>query len=567
MEMGKIGEDKMAMNENAKEFLLEALDAICEDEEKNIVEGDASIKDVLVSTLDANTKNVLDAASETPIKRKRYRFSRNGLEECEAKDPTKCRVHGFAARAMEKAQLEREDKLNRINPSPDALRRKYVEYSSKLKGAKDAINPPYSHADVDSIEDDIKGLCQEAGIKNYKDRSKYQEYRQRRTEYRQLEEVAKKEINEAERRLNSDKFDSLDDFIERLRGRGKQIDDAYDEVLGALHSLYDEICDEIDAAEKGLKVGGLREVEKEQFGMLKGETGKLYQARMRGLGRGKEIPETIKRVDTMVEQAERRWQRVAALSPQEFETVKANWRKTVFNLLGRTALATNSFPEGLNGILEGHLKSQHELAEKGKLFDNPHPESGVWGIIGGNENMPRYRFTRKVFGTKPGMSEEQYEKYGCLHTRMPVKDDNYTGGQYGRNVIRWKPGTVCATMFCGDSICLSGDGINYCTCSPISNPSPASFNPKNRQAIEELKKGPLNFGLKSLCRLFGTPYIEIQLHGANRPTAEEIESISFNSKADMAMLSPMAVAKIRELNIPTYIQDRETHLGKGMSRE
>ena len=555
----------MAINNDAKEALSFALDSICQSEAGEKSAFDERAKNLLAYSLDPDGVDVFDAMVGNFDKKPKKTGKKGtmvGSEMCLAEDPLKCRNHGLAARAFKQVEIEREDKLNRINPDPKAEKRRYMSLLSKLKSAKAAIAPPDNPADTDSIMDDIESLCKEANIKDYKKRPKFEEYQQCWADYRNLVDAAEKESEDADRRLDKGEYDGLEDSISLLKGRGKQIDEAYEKIIDTLQSLYDDLCSEVERSEKGLGIGGLRETEKEQFAPLWGEDGATYQARMKKVGRGREIPETIKRIDEMVAQAEKRWLRVAAIPPKEFETVKENWRKTVHNLMQHTSLATNSYPEGINGVLVEHLKSQHELTPKGKAFENPHPESGIWRIIGGEEESPRYRFTRNVFGTTKGMGEEHYEKYGCLHSKAPTSIDNATGRQYGRNVIRWKPESVCATMFCGDSVCLSRDGLNYCTCSLVSDPSPVSFNPENRHIIDALKKGPMNPGLQAMCGMFGTPYIEIQLHGANRPNAEDIESISFNSLDDVAMLSPDAIARIHDLDIPTYIRENEVRINE-----
>ena len=135
----------------------------------------------------------------------------------------------------------------------------------------------------------------------------------------------------------------------------------------------------------------------------------------------------------------------------------------------------------------------------------------------------------------------------------PSNSDNLTGGQYGRNVIRWKPHKTVATMTFTDSLCLARDGLNYVTPCLVTNPSPCCFNPENSAVIDILQTRPMNAGLGELCHLMGTEYCELQLHGEDQYDVEAIDSISFGSENDVNNLSQDARARILEHRIPTFI--------------
>ena len=201
----------------------------------------------------------------------------------------------------------------------------------------------------------------------------------------------------------------------------------------------------------------------------------------------------------------------------------------------------------INGILESYYKSAHELAEvRAKAT-----------MRGGNEESLRHRMTRKAFGTQKGMAAEEYEKYGCLHHIVPNREDSKIGGAYGKNVIRWKKYETVATMCCSDSLCLAYSHNDYVTPCLVSNPSPACFNPENRDFIDELKKRPLNIGIGLLCGKTGTPYIELQFHGAKKYGPESISSITLETGDDVRCLSNKAVEAITEYKIPVYIGDKQ----------
>lgn len=144
----------------------------------------------------------------------------------------------------------------------------------------------------------------------------------------------------------------------------------------------------------------------------------------------------------------------------------------------------------------------------------------------------------------------------------PDKEDNLTGCQYGRNVIRWKPYKTVATMTFTDSLCLARDELNYVNPCLVSDPSPCCFNPENQDMVDTFKRKAVNIGLDSICDWAGTPYVELQFHGEDQYDASAIESISFGSMNDFRNLSAKAIQKIRENNIELYVGDKPMKLDK-----
>ena len=179
--------------------------------------------------------------------------------------------------------------------------------------------------------------------------------------------------------------------------------------------------------------------------------------------------------------------------------------------------------------------------------------------------------SRQCFGVPRGIAADQYEKYGCLHTLNPQKKDNLTGKQYGRCVIRWKPQIAVTTMLCSDSLCLAHGRNDYVNPCLVTDPSPCCFNPENKDFIDKLKKGDMNIGLDLMCHSLGTPYIELQYHGAKQYDASGIDSISFGSKDDVLNLSEKARKAIKEHDIPCYSEDKPIKVdkmqGKGQGKE
>ena len=499
---------------------------------------------------------------DEPPKRRRGRPRKDEKRE----DDERRTPFGFGRRAKRELNEEQAQKGRRLNPKAEVKEKRLEELNDRLSRlmSEGLDDYPMVRAEEDELATDLRVLAAELGdAVTIKGLPETKAYEKAFSDYRALCKDTDAKIKAVKGLLKMSKeadFADAEEIIEELGGRQEEIEAAYKKIYDTHDNLSSVLCERIEGSMYGEKADkGGSEDDRRQFAPLHGEDGKAYMKRMKENGREKEIPATIRNIDRQVERAERRWQRIAALSPDEMETVKRNWKKTIDNLMLRSSLATNIGPMGLEGVLTGHLKSQHDLTKKGKRFEGEN-EGAAFGIIGGREDGPRYRFTRNQFGTEKGLSEDEYEKYGCMHSKTPVKDDNFTGGQYGRNVIRWKPESVVATFFCGDSLCLQRDDLNYCNCSLLSNPSPASFNPANSALIDELRKGPMAVGLEGLNHYNNSPYIELQFHGKDNMGANAIESISFGNEDDARNLSPAAIAAIHDNGILVYLRDKEVDI-------
>lgn len=524
--------------------------------------GGKGAKEAIVESLDFDPFDDVEYADDPP-KRQRGRPRKDEQEKAEEKGR-----YGFGRRAKRELDAEQTRKVRMLEPKAETKEKRLEELTDRLSDLRsDGLDDyPMVKAEEDELATDLRVLAAELGdAVTIKSLPETKEYEKAFSDYRVLCKDTDAKIRTVKKLLGMSKesdFVDAEEILDELDHRQEEIESAYKRIYSTHDALSKALCERIEGSLYGEKADkGTDEGERQQFGTLHGEDGKAYMKRMKSNGREKEIPATIRNIDRQVERAERRWQRIAALSPDEMETVKRNWKKTIDNLMLRSALATNIGPMGLEGVLTGHLKSQHELTKKGKRFEGEN-EGAAFSIIGGMEDGPRYRFTRNQFGTDKGMDEGEYEKYGCLHSKTPVKDDNLTGGQYGSNVIRWKPESVVATFFCGDSLCLQRDSLNYCNCSLLSNPSPASFNPENTDLIDELKKGALAVGLEGLNHYNNAPYIELQFHGRDNMGADAVESISFGNENDARNLSPTAIAAIRENGIVVYLRNKEVEISE-----
>ena len=545
-----------------RETLIEEL------ERKERAKENEEIRDLLVMSLAPEEVDVFDARPRqdeiTSGVETTARKGRREEDECKAKDPKKCWKHGFAADILKEDRKSKDRKKDRLNPQPTEALQELQDLGVEVREVGWNIkDPPDNKADTEAMLTDIDSLRKEAGIKKINDSFEpYRQYRKAWEDYLAIKKESEKLLKVAQGWIDKKDARRAKEALASLKERPTEIENGYQKVVEAYEATCDALCEIIDRKSSTDGVGNplISEVAKQGFGLLDGESSEDYQKRMKKVGRGKEIPETIKKIDGIVKETERRWRSVAGISEDEFNIVKKNWQQSIHNLMKRCSLASNLKIAGLNGVLEGHLKSQHDLAKKGKKY-----EDGILahkGLIGGDETCSRYRFSRRCFGVEKGLAEGKYEKYGCLHTISPSKEDARTGGQYGSIVVRWKPENTVATMTCTDSLCLAREDVTYCNPCLVSNPSPCCFNPANQDAIETLKKGPMNIGLDSMCNMFGTPYIELQLHGEQNYNAEAISSIAFSSEDDIRNLSRDAREQIEKNRIPIYIGSKKGSLDK-----
>lgn len=513
------------------------------------LEGEGTLRDALAYALMGVESAVMDEMDGM------FGEEEKPKEVCKAKDPKKCWKHGFAGDILNKDRKDKARKQTRINPEATDEGRRLQKISEELQYIGWDLNePPDSKADYAAMEEEMGVLKREAGFKRKDECEPYEEYKRIKAEYEEYKKEAARNLALAREYVGKKDIRKAEEYLTILQEAPIEIETRYTEVV----SSYERACEKLMSQIEGLNEGNSPEDKEalKRVGMLNGETSKGYQKRMKRLKREKEIPETIKRIDEIVRQTERRWRSVAGVSVDEFETIKANWRKSLRNLMKRSALATNADIIGVNGILEDRFKSAHELgySEKGII--------GKYQIREGDDDSIRHQVSRQSFGVPRGLAAEQYEKYGCLHMLHPQKKDNLIGKQYGGSVIRWKPQIAVTTLLCSDSLCLGISRKDYVNPCLVTDPSPCCFNPENSDFIDKLKKGEMNVGLDILCHDLGTPYIELQYHGVKQYDASGIDSISFGSADDVRNLSPRAREAIKEHNIPCYIEDKPIKIEK-----
>lgn len=515
---------------------------------------DEEVKEVLVEGLEGDGEGVVP-------KRKRGRPRKNPLPE-EEEDERYFRAE-VGDKVVKEQERERERKMDRLDPQATKEERERQGYKIALREAGWAISDlPGGDGELDGMTKDLKILGREAGYGRMNGKlDVYDVYFAKLEEFKDLKKKAAGLLKVGSKEIEEGDLKKLGVLIGDLKGVPVEIEKKYKEI----REVYEVVCEELmDKASKGKREKGVRRpdamyVEKGGFGMMEGESLEGYRKRMKALKRGKEVPKTIGKIDEIVEQTERRWRSVAGIGIEEFVAIKANWQKTVEGVMSRSAIASNVRMAELNEILREGMMGRREEEKETDLSVR---------VLGDGLEAARDEFSEKCFGVGKELGDEEREKYGCLHLRMPSEEDCEIGGQYGWNVIRWKPSEVVATMVCADSLYLATEGLNYMNPSLLTDPSPCSFSPERKRVIGELRKGSMNVGLKTLCAMLGIPYVELQMHGnGGQYGAKAIESISFRSEEDVKNLSIVGLMTIISKGIEVYVGGERVKLGVGWTIE
>ena len=497
------------------------------------IEVDVDENGLMVDEHDESAKELLAEAltAETPVG-----------DEAPAMDAI---YHRYGATANRLLSREQEKRKERLDPRASPEDRKLAECASILRDYQVALEAlPLSDEEERDLTDDLNTLCDE--VEDRKAKELRENFKAAISSYHELADKTKHQLEKGDALLDRQDVGDLEELFEELATRGKELDEAYKAIRMAHLDAADALCAQIEYETKG-KDGkdGYTSPEPDRaqmMGLLDGETGGAYKRRM-----GRLTPPTLETIDEKVANAERRWQRVAALSPDEMEVVKKNWRKTFDNVLSRSAFATNVTV----GALERLLLSATEKRGRGRPKKDKTPNTYA-AILGENENGARERFIQNQFTTPDStLAKNDYERYGSLNTKAPTDSGRFIGSQYGDVVIRWKKSGVCATFFCGDSLCLQRDSLTECNCSLVSTPSPCSFSPENKAFIYLLKERVLDIGIEDLMSLLHIPMVELQFHGGIDPAA--IDSISFPDKTHVSVLSKKALETIQSLGVDCYI--------------
>ena len=273
---------------------------------------------------------------------------------------------GMGASVARQEQLELQKKRDRINPLPKGDDKAVAQLQAELRDFRYYLIEAQEQREqgLSNMEYEIGELTAESGMGDPEDVvSSYKDYKAGVDDFKELMRRTRYQLDVMSALLEQKEIDPAEELAVDLRERGKQLDKSYKTLYDAYDAVVEALCDIIaeDKAEKGDSQGGLTHVERRGFGMLSGESGKAYQTRQRKLGKGKDIPKTIKYIDQKVEEAEQRWKSVAGISQSDFWRIKANWRKSIRATMRKSSIALNLTASALDGMLVDCLKSSGKL--------------------------------------------------------------------------------------------------------------------------------------------------------------------------------------------------------------
>lgn len=489
-----------------------------------------SLKDFLVNRLDDRDVSAQDSAPKI----RDDIFGKRKVGRPRKDNDSVFKREGFAEGIIKEEHKEKARKLDRLNPQPTEKLKHLQDIEVGLRElGYDVADVIKSIDEIETMLADIDSLRKEAGIKKIDESfDPYAKFRDATRKYIERKNTFTKYFNAAKESLGKQEERKSEELLASLKEEPKVLKDSYQTVV----DTYSKLCDSLtaiidnsnDGDEKGERIGE-GEVEKNGFGLIAGENFKSYSNRMKSIGRGKEIPKTIRDIEDKIEKTERQWRSVAGISLDEFEKVKENWKRSVQMLMTKCSLACNMKIAEVNDLLGGK-ELNTERKPKGREKSD--------GIIGDSVS----KASNDV-------------KYGCLHSITPTQRDNEIGESYGGIVVRWKKHCVVSTMTFGDSIDIESSDTTFETPCLVTDASPCCFNPLKQDAVNALKNGVLDIGLETSRTIFGIPYIELQFHGDGWYKPQSVDSISFECEDDIRNLSQSAIEQIVKNKIAVYVKD------------
>lgn len=421
---------------------------------------------------------------------------------------------GRYSRAAMLSEKKREARMaDRLSPGVTVAEREKKGLEARLREAEwDFSESPGRDAEFAEMDAELDELRGEAGLDGLDGMEAWERYGAAVRRYNEVREGAVEGAKAARVFLEKDDLRRAEESVSRLEESVGAMAGRYEEVVAAFDALCGALCSVIDGRDESRRVTmpGLRESERNGVGMVDGEDGAAYARRMGKLGRGRDVPSTIRGYDKVVEGCERRWRSVAGLSFSDFVVVKENWRATVRELM-RTNFA-----------------------------------GSIMKVAGFNAMMER------------GLDYGGYEVgRGVLQPSVPFGGAGGFGIQYGDVVVRWKPSCMVATVLFDDGLSVGRNGHDYVSPSFITNPSPCSFGPEDGRLVKELLKGPLRCGLAEVCRMADVPYAEVEFHGGDGMYgADAVEAVYFRTEADARNVSAEAAGCLSRRMVSLYAGGR-----------
>lgn len=498
-----IKDKEMSMSEEVKSILVESLEG-----KANCL---PSMNEMLANCLlSPSDKAVMD---EGFFKRKRGRpkkedFSLGDLPE-----------EKFSRRVMLEEKKKNARLKDRLNPGATREEQQKIEFNADLREIGwDLEECPGKDSDFREMEEDLASLRKEAGEPKATI-GEEEAFTKACKDFKELKEDVLLYYGKAREFLEKNDFRRVKEYVAYLKTQPEELTKRYEGVEKAYDSLCEALCSIADADRNGRGAANpdSLEVEKHGFGMMDGEDYAEYSKRMKSIGLGRDIPKTIRDIDSIVEHTERRWRSVAGISITEFNTVKDNWQKTVRTLLKKSLIASNMKIDGLNRLLS-------------------------YGLDFGEYDVA----------------------YGTLQPMNPFRASVTMGGQYGDIIIKWRPYKAVSTMSFSDSISMGRGGYNHVCPSFITNPSPCSFNPEKKELVRRLRSSALDTSIEELCDMTDMPYCELQLHGdTDAYNAEAVEAIYFTSEYQICNLTIESLRAIDDNGIYLFLKDEPIRVSNG----
>lgn len=498
-----INDKEMSMAEEVKSILVESL------------EGNAnclpSMNEMLATCLlSSSDKAVMD---EGFFKRKRGRPKKEDSSLGDLPDER------FARMAMLEEKKKNARLKDRLNPGATKEERQQIEFNADLREIGwDLEECPGRDSDFREMEEDLDSLRKEAGeVKEPIGEEKA--FTRACKDFKGLKEEVLLYYGKAMDSLEKKDFRRVEAYVAYLKTKPAELTKLYDGVEKAYDALCEALCSIADADRNGRGASNpdSLEVEKHGFGMMDGEDYAEYSKRMKSIGLGRDIPKTIRDIDSIVEHTERRWRSVAGISITEFNAVKDNWQKTIRSLLKKSLVASNVKIDGLNRLLS-------------------------YGLDFGDYDVA----------------------YGILQPMNPFRASVTMGGQYGDIIVKWKPYKAVSTMSFSDSISIGRGGYTHVCQSFLTSPSPCSFNPENKKLVWRLRSAALDASIEDLCAMTDMPYCELQFHGDSEDyNADAVEAIYFTSEYQICNLTIESLRAIDDNGISLFLNDEPIRIANG----
>lgn len=491
------------MAEELKSMLVKSLEAANKD--------GTSMKEYLADCLLSSFGKVTMDESIFKRKRGRPRKDANPLNDLPEEK--------YARTAMLEEKKKQARLQDRINPGATNEEKQKIAYNAELREIGwDLEECPGKESEFREMEEDLSALRAEAGNPG-EPFGEDENFKRVCKAFADLKEDVVLYYGKAKEYLGKNDFRRVEEMVSYLKPKPKELAQKYEEVEKAYDALCEALCSMADARrdERGAANPDSLAVEKHGFGMMDGEGYAEYMKRMKSLGLGREIPRTIKDVDNIVESTEKRWRSVAGISISDFKTIKENWQKTIRRLMRKSFIGSSLKIDGVNRLLS-------------------------YGLDLGDYEVG----------------------YGILQPMNPFRASVTMGSQYGEIIVKWKPYKAVTTMSFADSMSIGRGGYNFVCASFLTNPSPCSFDPENKNLLDRLRHEVMETSIEELCDMTEMPYCELQLHGdAEDYNAEAIESIMFSSEYEVCNLTSEALRAIYDNGITLFVKSEPISLEDG----